>query len=33
MSLDFILIPLSIIAVLWLLNRDNNSYHNNKKVR
>ena len=32
MSLDFILIPISIFAILWLLNRENKIYRENKKV-
>ena len=31
MSLDFVLIPFCIIAILWLFNRENKIYRNNKK--
>ncbi len=31
MSLDFVLIPISIIAILWLVNQENNIFSKRKK--
>ena len=33
MSLDFFLIPLCIVVILWLFNRENRIYKNDKKVQ